>query len=160
MGNPASEPKTYVLGPDPIDGAVVLLPIADADYVWELHQIISTAKSVREFHETMTGLSGSSPYDDLDDEEDLEDGWLDAPFDVSSVPGYGDGYFPPQVGTIMLDGVDNTVLDIIDGLWVLQDNMGGVPRIWIDPSAEEPIAARMRVAGFVIVDWSTFGQAA
>ena len=106
----------------------------------------------------MTGLSGSSPYDDLDDEEHLEDGWLDAPFDVSSVPGYGDGYFPPQAGTIMLDEVDDTVLDIIDGLWDLHDNMGGVPRIWIDPSAEEQIAARMRAAGFVIVNWSTFWE--
>lgn len=149
----ASQGGTYVLGPDPIGWDTVLLPLSAAQYVKEIADLIAADITVGEFDDAISKLTGSSPYEEFED-YDLEDGWRDERFVLEDVPGYGDGYFPPRAGTIMLDELDDDVFELIGDLCEVHDSMGGVPQIWIESEAEEAIANRLRAAGFEVVDWS------
>jgi len=157
--NETSDPGTkgsesvYVLGPDPLDGCVVLLRLADAEYVRDISELLSSDLTVGDFDVAITRLTGASPYDEVE-AGDREEGWRDELFDISDVPGYGET-FPPQTGTIMLDTISDDVLDMIDGLYEVQDDMGRTPRLWISPESQQAIADRLLSVGIHTVDWAT-----
>lgn len=57
---------------------------------------------------------------------------LGEPLDIFKMSGSGDGYFPPSPFTSMLDWLPEDVFE--DGIGVVEDNMGGVPRFEIHES--------------------------
>lgn len=54
---------------------------------------------------------------------------LDAPPEVSEMPGYGDGWFPSDARTAMLDDLPEEVFEIEEG--TVYDEMGGTPMFFI-----------------------------
>src|SRR4051812_11211298 len=97
----AEQRPRFVLGPDPYEGWLVLVTESSASRFAEIIETIGSSTTMRQFFESMEAIDGSFSIDEYAD--DWGDEELDEPFDLESVPGYGDGYFPPDTRTMMIE---------------------------------------------------------
>ena len=149
MTNARQRPRRYVLGSDPYgdDGWPVLLSEGSASHYKEILDIVASSRTMREFVESMERFDGGFSIEEFEDEE------LDEPFDLELVPGYGDGLFPPDPRTWMLDDLNDDLFDVLDDLLTIYDNMGSNPIAVIQEADVGEIRSRLTAAGYEIVGW-------
>ena len=138
-----------MLGSDPYgdDGWPVLLSEGSASHYKEILDIVASSRTMREFVESMERFGGGFSIEEFEDEE------LDEPFDLELVPGYGDGLFPPDPRTWMLDDLDDDLFDVLDDLVTIYDDMGSNPIAVIQEADVGEIRSRLTAAGYEIVGW-------
>jgi hypothetical protein len=108
---------------------------------------------MREFVESMHDYDGSFSLDDFVEESET----LDEPFDLDLVPCHGDGYFPPDPRTMMLDDLDDTIWDVLDEVVTIYDQMGSNPIAVIEAEDVDQIRARLTNAGLDVAAWEALG---
>ena len=95
----------------------------------------------------MERFDGGLSIEEFEDEDEE----LDEPFDVERVPGYGDGLFPPDPRTWMLDDLDADLFDVLDDLVTIYDDMGSNPIAVIREADVSQIRSHLTAAGYEIV---------
>ena len=143
----------YILGPDPYEGFPVLLSESSAARYRDIIGIIGVSSTMREFVESMHAYDGSFSLDDFAEEPET----LDEPFDLDLVPGHGDGYFPPDPRTMMLDDLDDTIWDVLDGSVTIYDQIGANPIAVIETEDVNQIRGLLTSAGFDVTSWEVLG---
>lgn len=135
-----SSPPRMVLGPDPLDGSVVLLT---EDSAYSFISRLSEARSVRtveDYWEVVDpGMIDELEPEELDEETDLD------PLDSES------GRMDARLW--MVDELDDTINELLDGLVTYHDSMGGYPWAEIDSNDVEEIRRRLSDAGYEVVGW-------
>ena len=87
---------------------------------------------------------------------------LDAPFDIASVSGYGDGYFPPNPRPWMIsESAGDPDLDgLLDGLVAVFDNIGSNAVMVIeDKRSMTRFTLVSSPPGYDVVGWEALGLA-
>jgi len=115
-----------------------VLPLEDAEELAERGDDFSTVETLRDYLEICRRKPKLYAGEAEDIEELADEGRpLDDPVDVWSMPGAGDGYFPPDPRTWMLDRLPEEVFEIEEG--TVFDGMGGTPMFYIEKEELPPI---------------------
>lgn len=137
-------------------GFVVLLPLAELEDLSDFFTRMSAATTVGDYLQLEGHRSGAfrwwDPVDYSPEEMAGHDNSPEASFDFTMVPGFGDGYFPPDPLTWMCDAFDWEDLGLPDGAVEYRDYMASLPQVVINPDRIEEILDVLRNDGFEVVE--------
>ena len=141
-------------------GDLILLPLDDME---NLARIFTLLESVQTVGDYVRLLGNPDDPEDPDNELIPPNGDVDVPmppetpFSIGMVPGADDGYFPPNIGTCVLDSLEAGPLNedsphcILD-LCNYYDYMGSQPRVEIPAANREQVFERLTEAGYTLVE--------
>lgn len=155
--------NVFVLGPDPVNGEVVVLPLGTAERFLELQKVSASGDyaTMGDFFDDAADL-----YDGLDEDYMIEcygDDWRDLPFTEDDLPEYGASDSPPTATFLMhCAAEDDDIYDEdgpLEGLLTWWDSMGSSLGGRVADGQEREVAARLRALGHEVVSWPGPGGA-
>ena len=152
--------KVFVYG-DYLGMGFCVLPKDKAEEFADLgddvgHGCETTAREFFDRRRQKSGIYDKEWAEELLD--DLEAGEfelaLNEPLEIFTMPGSGDGYFPPSPFTSMLDWLPEDVFEA--GIGVVVDNMGWIPRYEIEESDLERIREVLEGLGYEVLEGHSY----
>lgn len=146
----SADPYVYWLDGDDL----IIVRQSTAEGLAWYADILQSSKTFGEYAATCRAAGGTvieswaGSFDDPD-EWDFED---DEPFDVARLPGYGDGYLPPNPQTVMIDEIDEDIREELGDLAIEHDEMGGMPWIEIPARALPEVVAVFTRLGAQLIE--------